>query len=193
MRYLKMFGLVAIATVAFSSVAGAGTASATTLTVGGVAKNSSVEYSASLASGTSTVVKDSAGTTTNTCTSSTFKGKTEGTFTGEAVGGNISSFTFGNCTHKMTILRFGKLIFRWLFGGAALTITDFEWKTVSTAFGVEATCKFGTGTEVGTLTGVSSGNATIDVNAKVNCGILGTASWTGTYTVTSPSGLSATS
>lgn len=169
---------------------GAGTASATTVTVGGTAQNSSVTYSAGLASGTSTVLKDSAGTTTNTCTESSLAGKTEGTFSGASVGGNASTFTFGKCSHKMTVLKIGKVNFRWLFGILlGISFKDFEWKSISTAFGVEATCKTGEGTEIGTLTGVSSGNATIDVNAKVNCGILGTATWTGTYSVASPSGL----
>jgi hypothetical protein len=44
------------------------------------------------------------------------------------------------------------------------------------------------GTDLGTLTGVASGNATIDVSAALNCGAI-TAKLTATYTVTSPAGL----
>jgi hypothetical protein len=45
-----------------------------------------------------------------------------------------------------------------------------------------------TGTDIGKLTGVKSGKATIDISAVLNCGIL-TARWTATYLVTSPEGL----
>jgi hypothetical protein len=168
----------------------AGTASATTLSVGGVKQNKAVSFTSSLASGTSMILKDEFGTTTDTCSQSSLAGSTEGTFTAATVGGKASTFSFGNCTHKTTVLKIGKVTFRWLFG-IFLTISfdEFEWKTVSTFFGAEATCKTGTGTDIGTVTGVESGNATIHVNATVNCGILGNASWTGTYSVSSPSGL----
>jgi hypothetical protein len=66
-----------------------------------------------------------------------------------------------------------------------------EW-TISTAFGT-VNCKTGTGTDLGTLTGVSSGNATMHINAVLNCGfLLPSATFKGTYTVTSPSGLGVT-
>jgi hypothetical protein len=60
-----------------------------------------------------------------------------------------------------------------------------EVTVVSTFFGASATCKTGAGTTIGTLTGVSAGDATMDINATINCGILGNSAWTGTYTVTS--------
>jgi hypothetical protein len=48
------------------------------------------------------------------------------------------------------------------------------------------------GTDIGVITGVASGNATEDINAVLNCGII-TAKLTGTYVTTSPGGLGITS
>jgi hypothetical protein len=48
----------------------------------------------------------------------------------------------------------------------------------------------GTGTDVGTLTGVKEGTATMDINAILNCGFfLPSAKWQATYTVTNPANL----
>jgi hypothetical protein len=49
-------------------------------------------------------------------------------------------------------------------------------------------------TDIGTLTGVASGKARMDVNAVLNCGFfLPSAKWEGSYVVTSPEGLGVTS
>jgi hypothetical protein len=191
MKHLKIFGLAAVAAAALMAFVGAGTASATTLEVGGVAKNSSVEINASLAAGTSALLKDSAGTTTDTCTESTVKGKTEGTFTGEKVGGKVGTLTFGKCSHTTTVIKPGGIHIVWIVGTTNGTVysTEAEVTVLSTAFGASAICKTGSGTHLGTLTGVFSGSPILHLNSKISCGILGTATWTGTYTVTSPSGL----
>src|SRR6187397_3425212 len=104
MKYLKMLGLAAVAAMALMAVT-AGAASAATLEVGGVAQNSAVTLNATLASGTSALLKDSAGTTTDTCTTSEVKGKTS-TFTGTPAGA-IETLTFGNCSHTTTVLAKG--------------------------------------------------------------------------------------
>jgi hypothetical protein len=190
MKYLKMLGLAAVSAMALMAVVGASAASATTLEVGGVAKTSAVEIVASLEPGTSALLKDSAGTTTDTCTTSEVKGKTS-VFTGAAVSGPISTLTFGNCTHTTTVLAKGSLSVTWISGTTNGTVNSIgaEVTVQSTAFGVSAICKTGTGTDIGTLTGVKTGKATMDINGKINCGILGTATWTGAYVVTSPEGL----
>jgi len=188
MKYLKMLGLAAVAAMALMVVAGS--ASATTLEVEGNAKNSSVEIDASIKAGTSAILKDEFGTTTDTCTTSEVKGKTEGTFTGAAVGGKIGTLTFKNCTHTTTVIANGTLSVAWTSGtNGSVSSSNAEVTVQSTFFGASAVCKTGTGTTIGTATGTKEGNATIDINAKVNCGILGNASWTGTYSVTSPAGL----
>jgi hypothetical protein len=193
MKYLKMLGLTAVAAMALMAVIGAGTASATTLEVGGVAKNESVTITSTLASGSTAILKDSAGTTTDTCTTSEVSGKTT-KFTNNPEG-PVESLTFGNCTHTTTVLKNGNLSVNWISGTTNGTVSSSgaEVTVVSTAFGASAVCKTGAGTEIGTLTGVSTGKATMDISGKISCGILGTSTWTGTYTVTSPEGLGVTS
>jgi hypothetical protein len=196
MKYLKMLGLAAVAAMALMAVVGASAASATTLEVGGVAKNSAVEIVATLEPGTSALLKDSAGTTTDTCTTSEVKGKTS-VFTGAAVSGPISALTFTNCTHTTVVITKGSLSVTSIAGTTNGTVSSIgaEVTVQSTAFGASAICKTGAGTDIGTLTGATSGllagnpHATMDINGKINCGILGTATWTGAYTVTSPTDL----
>jgi len=189
MKYLKMLGLAAVAAMALMAVV-AGSASATTLEVGGVAKNSSLAVEGSLKTGTSALLKDEFGTTTDTCTVSGVKGKTEGTFTAATVGGKLLSkaeggLTFSSCTHTTTVIAPGSLFVTWTSGtNGTVKSSGAEVTVQSTFFGASAVCKTGEGTNVGTLKGVSSGSATIEISAKINCGILGTASWTGTYVTT---------
>jgi hypothetical protein len=186
MKYLKMLGLAAIA--AMGLMAFAGSASATTLEVGGVAQNKAVTIEATLASGTSAILRDKNGTTNDTCTSSTVKGTTTAF---DPPSGPIGTLSFGGCSHTTHVLANGSLSVAWTSGtNGTVTSSGAEVTVVSTVFGASATCKTGAGTVVGTLTGVKTGNATMDINATtLNCGILGTSSWTGTYTVTSPAGL----
>jgi hypothetical protein len=44
-------------------------------------------------------------------------------------------------------------------------------------------------TDIGTLTGVRTGQATFTIRAGLTCTGIGTGNWTGTYTVTTPAGL----
>ncbi|HET8955962.1 MAG TPA: hypothetical protein VFN18_09925 [Solirubrobacterales bacterium] len=189
MKYLKMLGLAAVAAMALMAVT-AGAASATTLSVGGVTQSSAVQIGASLAAGSSAILKDSFGTTTDTCTESSVEGETEGSFSGATVGGKVSGLSFKKCSHTTTVISNGSLSVAWTSGtNGTVSSAGAEVTVNSTAFGASAVCKTGAGTAIGTATGVASGNATIDINGKISCGILGTATWTGTYTVTSPSGL----
>jgi hypothetical protein len=186
MKHLKMLGLAAIAAMGLMAFVGAGSASATTLSVTGTTQNKAVTIEATLASGTSAILKDKNGTTNDTCTGSTVKGTTVSPFTGATVGGPISTLDFTGCSHTTHVLANGSLSVAWTSGtNGTVTSSGAEVTVVSTVFGASATCKTGTGTDVGTLTGVSSGNATMHINATtLNCGILGTSTWTGTYTVT---------
>jgi hypothetical protein len=204
MKFLKMLGLAAVAAAALMAFVGAGTASATTLEVGGAAQNKSVAISASLQAGTSALLKDEFGTTTDTCTTSTVAGSTT-TFT-PTVSGPISTLTFGSCSHTTTVIAKGNLSVAWIptteaekkegktSTNGTVSSNGAEVTVQSTFFGASAVCKTGAGTTLGPLTGATTaGNpgahATIDINAKINCGILGSSSWTGTYTVTSPTDL----
>jgi len=189
MKYLKMLGLAATAMALMAVVAGS--ASATTLEVGGSAKNAKTEFEATIKAGTSAILRDNFGTTTDTCTTSEVKGSTSGSFSAATVGGAVSTLTFKNCTHTTTVISNGNLSIAWTSGtNGTVSSSEAEVTVNSTFFGASAICKTGTGTKIGTLTGVKEGNATIDIVALINCGILGEASWTGTYSVTKVNGVS---
>jgi hypothetical protein len=194
MKCLKMLGLAAAAVTAL--LAFASSASATTLEIEGVTQNKETSIVASLAPGTTATLVDEGGTTTDTCNTSEVKGETESPFTAEGtkpIGGPVTSLTFGGCSHTTDVLKPGKLFVSWIEGTTNGTVVSKEAEVLvrSTVFGINATCKTGTGTTIGTLTGVKTGHATMDIDATnvLDCGILGKSSWIGTYTVTSPTGL----
>ena len=191
MKYLKMLGLAAIAAMALMAFVGAGTASATTLATKGVPENASVSIEATIKAGTSAILKDKNGTTTDTCTGSIVKGSTEAPYTGEKVGGTVSSLTWSGCTHTTHTLKPGTLSITWTKGTeGSVTSAGAEVTVVSTVFGASAVCSTGAGNTIGTFKGVKEGHATMEISTTtLNCGILGTSSWTGTYTVTSPTNL----
>ncbi|HSS41408.1 MAG TPA: hypothetical protein VLK37_02520 [Solirubrobacterales bacterium] len=192
MRNLRKLGLAGLAAMGLMTCVGVSAASATTLTVNGVTKNAAVSITA-LVSGTKNVLKDEFGTTTSVCEASELK-MTTITFTGTP-SGSVSALSYSKCSHTTTVIAKGSLSFTWTSGiNGTVSSSGTEVTYFSTFFGASAVCKTGAGTVLGTLTGNSSGgHATIDMNAKINCGILGSSSWTGTYTVTSPAGLGVTS
>jgi hypothetical protein len=197
MKHLKMFGVAAVAAMALMAV-GAGSASAATLYVGGVAQNGPVAIKATLSSGSTAVLKDEGGTTTDTCNASEVAGTTENRanpettkYTGSVVGGNLTALSFAGCSHTTKVLaNKGSLH---LSENGDVTSFGAEVTVVSTVFGISAVCKTGTGTKVGTFNGTNDttkhATITIDATNSLNCGILGNSSWTGSYTVTSPTGL----
>lgn len=188
MKHLKMLGLAAVAAMAFTAVV-ASTSSATTLEVGGVTQNSAVTLEMSLASGTSTTLSATGGSLANTCTTSVMHGTTS-TFTGSVAKGPLSTLTFTNCTRPVTVHKAG-----------TIEVTDIANSTNGTAYWDEAEVTVGTPvgtvtcipsptTHIGTITGNASGKGTMHGSGVLNCGfLLPSASWKGTYTVTSPSGL----
>jgi hypothetical protein len=198
MKYLKMLGLAAVAAMALMAFIGAGTASATTLDKEGVVQNKSVSIIATLEAGSSATLVDEGGSTTDTCHTSEVQGATEPPYTAASVGGAISHLTFGECSHTTKVLKNGKLSVSWIKGtnNGTVTSSEAEVTVVSTVFGISAICKTGAGTDIGTITGAatSTSHAKMDITAKnvLDCGILGKSSWTGTYIVTSPTGLRVT-
>jgi hypothetical protein len=187
---LKEFGLAVVAAIAFTAF-GASSAAATTLEVGGVAKNSSVSIQASLKSGTKTVFKDTFGTVSTECSESSLGGSTSSPFTGHTVTAVTSNLQYLLCTRFITIHKAGIVHLTFISGtSATVTWSQSEW-TVGSPFGT-LNCKTGEGTDVGSLTGVKTGNATMDINATISCSGI-SSKWEGIYTVTSPSGLGVTS
>jgi hypothetical protein len=192
MKYLKMLGLAAVAAMALMAVA-AGSASATTLEKAGVVQTGAVEIKASLESGTSAKLQKTDGSFANTCTESSVEGKTT-VFTGTAVSGPISLLTFKKCTTESVVVdAAGSLSIERIGSTTNGTVKSSGAKvTVPSPFGA-LTCVTSEGTDIGTLTGKASGQATMDISAVLNCGFLApSATWTGSYVVTSPEGLGVT-
>lgn len=185
MKHLKILGLAAVAAMAM--MAFAASASATTLEVGGEAQNKAVELNASL-SNSSALLQTTSGSFANTCTTSNVEGATT-SFT-PTVSGPISSLTFTNCTTNPVVVdKAGSLSIAYSSGTNGTVTSSGAEVTVPSPIGA-LNCKTGGGVDIGTLTGVKAGNATMDINAVLNCGFLvPSATWTGTYSVTSPAGL----
>jgi hypothetical protein len=191
MKYVKMLGIAAMSAMAMMAVS-AGTAAATTLEVNGSTTNHRVDISASLAAGASLpLTSTSGGTLFNTCTESTVGGHTTSPYTGTAVKGPITTLTFTGCKNNVTPHLYGTLTIEHIKGttNGTLRSTGAEVTSYSTIFGTYLNCKTGEGTHLGTLAGAGTGkHASMHVNAALNCGIT-SALWSGTYTVTSPTGL----
>jgi hypothetical protein len=190
MKHLKMFGITAFAAMALMAVIGAGTASATTLYVGGVAQNKSVSGVATLTSGSTAVLKDESGTTTDTCNTAQVSGSTVSPFSGTTVGGPVSSLSISGCTHTTKVLKNGSSK---IDASGNVTSAEAEVTVVSTVFGISAVCKTGTGTKAGTFSGTNDttkhATVVVDVTGTLDCGLLGKSSVTANVTVTSPTGL----
>jgi hypothetical protein len=140
-------------------------------------------------------LKDSLGTTIDTCTASTIHGTTT-VFTGTKVSAPISSLTFSACSHTADLLANGSLSIERIGTTTNGKVRSFgsEVQVKSTFFGITVTCRTGAETDIGALTGKSGtveGDklAKMDISATIDCGSLGNSSWTGTYVVTSPTGL----
>jgi hypothetical protein len=186
MKYLKMLGLAAVAAMALMAI-GAGSASATTLEVKGTPQSASINISASLKSGNSAILKDTFGFTSNTCTSSSVAGSTTST-SGTSVTGDISALTFSNCERSpVTTDKGGLLHVTWTSGTNGTVTSSGAEVTTPSPFGT-LNCKTGEGTHLGSITGVSSGFATMTINAALSCSGV-SSKWEATYVVTSPEGL----
>jgi hypothetical protein len=153
------------------------------------------EITGSLKSGSSLTLRQTSSDFINTCTGSSLATKVESPG-GEAShpSGKVSSLAFSGCTHPITIHSKGSLEVKHAAGTTNGTVfsSGLEMTMQSTTFGATLNCKTGTGTDVGTLTGAVSeeGHATLHIDAVLNCGFfVPSAKLTGTYTITSPTGL----
>ncbi|HWC48778.1 MAG TPA: hypothetical protein VG448_07850 [Solirubrobacterales bacterium] len=186
MKFTKILGVVAVAALAL--MAFASTASATTLETKGVAVNSAETIEATLASGASALLTDTNNVSANTCTSSTVKGTTakdsSGDFTGPVVEGPISTLTWSNCTQgNPTAELNGTLSVENISGTTNGTVRSNGAKVKVPSFFGTLTCTT-SNTDIGKLNGVKEGNATFTINAVLTCTVIGSAKWSGTYTIT---------
>jgi hypothetical protein len=188
MKLTKILGVAAVAALAL--MAFAGTASATTLTTNAVVQSGAVTLEASLTTSTSLLLTDTSKSFADTCTSSTVEGKTS-TTTGNVVGGAISTLSFTNCTHNPVVVhKKGTLSVERIGATTNGTVrsTGAEVTVPVGLFGGTTNVNCTTqNTDVGTLTGSTTGTAEIDINAVLNCGFfLPSAKWEGTYVMTTP-------
>jgi len=186
MKYIKMLGLAAVAAMALTAFTAA-SASATTLEVKGEKQNGSVTLSSSLKAGTSAILKDTFGFSSNTCKASSVGGSTT-TTTGTTVTGPAEGLSFGECARSVTVHTGGVLHVSHITGTTDGTVTSSEAKvTTGSPFGT-LTCETGAGKHLGTLTGSAAGHATLVINAQLTCSGI-SSKWEAEYTVTSPTGL----
>jgi hypothetical protein len=194
MKLTKILRATAVAALAL--MAFAGTASATTLETNGVKQTGEIELRGSLKPGTSESLKFTEGGffSLNTCTASTVIGKDSTAKTGAAVSGPLSLLAFTSCRHeKVVVHKPGSLIIEWIKGTTNGTVRSSAAEvTVPTEFfpgsTTVVTCTTNA-TDLGTITGVASGSATIDINALINCGfVLPCVRWEGTYVITTSTG-----
>jgi hypothetical protein len=203
MKYLKIFSLAAVAAMALTGFVGS--ASATVLKKGTTTMAVNEEIKASLATGTSSTLTTDPPSgepiTLNTCTSSSMTAKiTSAGSAATTVVGKVeaANLTWSGCVSgQVNTLEGGELEIHWISGTTNGTLTAKKFKvTVNTILG-PCTYTAGGGIHMGNLSGVTSGNATMHINATIprlspdpdtgTCPT--TAIWTGTYSVTSPSGL----
>jgi hypothetical protein len=194
MKFTKILGVVAVAALAL--MAFASSASATSLEINGSKVTATdVTIEATLKSGTSALLTDTSGFFANTCTASTVKGNNSTKTTGTPVEGPITTLDFTSCKEEpVKADATGSLTVENISGTTNGTVRSIGAEVTSPSPFGQLDCKTAAspGTDIGTLTGVASGNATMDISATLNCGAI-TAKWTGTYTVTSPTGLGVTS
>jgi hypothetical protein len=191
MKHLQRLTCAGLA-MAILGLAASSTASATALEVGGVAKNAEVAYEMSIASGGSLLMTDTFGVAMNTCTTSIVKGSTVSPFSGATVGGPLSTLSYSNCTEGTpTVDAAGSLSVERIGTTTNGTVRSSGTKITTPSLFGTLTCTT-SNTDIGTLTGVAWGKATLDINAVLACSVIGSAKWSGTYAVTSPSGLGVT-
>lgn len=199
MKYLKMLGLAAVAAMALTALFGAGSASATTLykyttPSANDALGVGTTIVATLEPGNSALLKDTLGGANDTCTSSEVHGTIETVTPAGNPAGNISALTFGGCSHTTTVLAKGSLEIKNIAGTTNGTVISKNARVTvkSTIFGISCVAKTGEGTSIGTLTGAKSStdHATMDINGLITLeNGCGDSTWTGAYTVTTPTGL----
>lgn len=193
MKNLKVIATVAMTALAAIAFVGVGSASATTLEVGGVTRNEAVTIVGSLASGSSLILATTTGAFANTCTIFEIEGTAVSPFTAARVSGSGKTLKFGSCTTEpVTAHKTGILIGEHISGTTNATmISSGAEVTVPSPIGA-LNCKTGIETDIGILTGTATGHATLHINAVINCGIfMPSARMQGTVTVTSPTGVGA--
>lgn len=208
MEYLKKWALAAAVSMAFMAILGTAPASATELykyttpsandTLG-----AGTTITATLSSGSSLRLEETKFAeqlTLQTCSLAQLNAKIENAGGAEShASGKLTNFATGFCAQQWGLLNPGELEFEHIAGttNARVISRNMETTFFSVVFGISCVFKTGAGTELGVLTGASSstGHATLHVNALLGytgpAGVFpcGDGRLTGTFTVTTPTGL----
>jgi hypothetical protein len=202
MKHLRILGLAIVAVLAITAWAGAGTASATelykyttpsandTLGVG-------TEITATIKSGTSLLMQNTIQSTVSTCVQGEMRLKTESAGgAGSHPSGKVSAIGFGQCNQLTNVANGGEIEFQHIAGTTNAKVIWKNFETSFSHFGLPCTAKSGPEAEAGTLTGATSatGHATLDLNMPLsfllpNGETCGDGHMTGTFTITTPTGL----
>ena len=193
---------IAVAAIALTGLALAGTASGSVLcksenfTTGGCSFQLNTDYPVgagldwSLETSTSTKFEDTEGKALNACTTSTWKAKmfmTGAAKEGASFGTEPTWLTFANCTRPTVTTAGDASVVARIAGTDNGKVTPEFGITITIGL-VTGTCSFRTVGQIGTLTGGLP--STIDVNAVANhvAGVMcpETIRWTGSYVQTEP-------
>lgn len=191
-----MLGIVVMAAMALMAVIGAGSTSATELFKDTGSTNDTIRrgttIEATLKSGTSAILTYTPGfTPIDTCTSSNLIGKLEEAG-GESAHPGGKTLTLSGCSHTTHVIDPGKVYVEHIpdTTNGYVYSSGAELEFYSTDYKTNVVCKTGVGVLLGMLTGAASeGHATFHVNAVLPCSPIYSVRWTGTYTVTNPTGL----
>jgi hypothetical protein len=180
MKYLKMLGLVTVTAAALMAFVGAGTASATVICktepTAGVCPEgwdypAGSKGKASLAAGTSAVLRTTAGSIEATCTQSTVEGTSENTGGATAtVKSTLTTLTFGNCSNPTKTIVPGGGELHWISGTNNGTLTTFGTEVTIVLAGVSCTLGLEGTKDVGTTVGGNPGSLTVNVSVVKKAG-----------------------
>jgi hypothetical protein len=163
MKYLKMLGLAAVAAAALMALAGTGTASATVackLTETPCAASNEWEIGtsglATLKAGTSAVMRTTGGEAVITCNKGHVSGKLEnkgGPTQTMHQPGSAANVAYEECTQTMDTIKGGEAELHHIAGTDNATVTLKGFETTVLTIGVTCTYTYGTGIDVGVITG----------------------------------------
>jgi len=174
MKYLKMFGLAAVAAAALMAFAGAGSASATVLCHGAESpcstpwtKGTEVEFQ--ITSGTTARWFTTQNITINECSSGSLRGTiTKAGSSSEtvviSVGSGSGGFNWSSCTTNQETVEGGEIEIHSISESTngTLTMKGFSFRTNTVQYGI---CYYtaGSGVDLGTITSSKAGEAVIDI------------------------------
>jgi hypothetical protein len=191
---LKTLGLALIAANILLAFVGAGSAAGTTLftdAAHSTAYGTGTHIDATLKTNTSSILETTGGASLTTCTSSTVTGSS-GTASGTWVAVGLTAINWNECDTTTDTLVTGSLEIMWTSGSNGEVIAR-NTEVTHKIFGVSCIYGAGAGTNLGTITGGTEPELSINAAfPRVTDGSFlcpSTALWTATYVVTSPHAL----